>query len=429
MKILFIHQNCPGQYKHLARALADKPENEVVFITKPGKPDVPGVRKVEYSPHRSPAKETHPYIVTMENAVLHGQAVARVAMDLKSEGFVPDIICAHVGWGEALYVKDVWPKTPVLGYFEFFYHAFGADVHFDPSEEITINKICKVRSLNAHHLLSLEAVDYGISPTQWQWQQFPAAYRNKISVIHDGVDTSIIAANPEAQLSLPNGATLHAGDQIVTYVARNLEPYRGFPAFMRAAKLIQQRHPECQVVVVGGDKVSYGAALKNGTSYREQMLQQVDLDLSRIHFLGRVPYATFLQVLQVSAAHIYLTVPFVLSWSMLEAMAAECLIIASKTAPVTEVIKDGQNGLLVDFFSPQEIADCVDKVFADPQRMEVIRKRARRTVTQHYDLGLCLKKQEQLISKIVNSGTSSYGNVVVAPLNQKHSVGRKRRRR
>ena len=211
--------------------------------------------------------------------------------------------------------------------------------------------MCRIRSRNAHHLLSLDAADYGISPTQWQWQQFPSEYRNKISVIHDGVDTSKITPNPGAKLTLPNGQALCAGDEIVTYVARNLEPYRGFPTFMRAAALIQQRRPHCHIVVVGGDEVSYGSAPAEGVTYRQQMQQEVDLDLSRIHFLGKVPYSTFLQVLQVSAAHIYLTVPFVLSWSMLEAMAAECLIIGSKTAPVTEVIKHGDNGLLADFLN------------------------------------------------------------------------------
>ena len=400
MKILFIHQNCPGQYKHLVRVLAENPNNQVVFITKPNKPPLPGVRKVEYLPKRETSHNIHPYIVRLEDGVLHGQGVARVAIELKSEGFIPDIIYAHVGWGEALYVKDIWPKTPLLGYFEFYYHAFGADVYFDPQEPHNIDTICRIRTKNALQLLNLEAADWGISPTRWQWQQFPEPFRNKISVIHDGIDTTTIVPNPTATLSLSDGLTLKAGDEVVTYVARNLEPYRGFPSFMRAAELILQRRPQCHILVIGGDDVSYGAHLKDGT-YREQILQEVNLDQSRIHFLGRVPYNRLLQILQVSAAHIYLTVPFVLSWSMLEAMAAECLIIGSDTPPVAEVIKDRQNGLLVDFFSPQLIADRVDEVLDHPDRMHQIRQQARHTILERYALDICLPKHLQLITTLV----------------------------
>ena len=418
MKILFIHQNCPGQYKNLARVLTRNPNNQVVFITKPNKPQLPGVRKIEYVPKREPSSNIHPYVIPLEDGVLHGQAVARVAMDLKSQGFMPDIICAHVGWGEALYVKDIWPRTPLLGYFEYYYHPFGTDVHFDPQQTPNINTICRVRTKNALQLLNLEAADWGISPTRWQWQLFPELFRNKISIIHDGIDTATVVPNPTATISLGDSLTLKAGDEVVTYVARNLEPHRGFPSFMRAAELILKRRPQCHILVIGGDDVSYGARPKDGT-YREQMLKEVNLDQSRIHFLGRVPYSRFLQVLQVSAAHIYLTVPFVLSWSVLEAMAAECLVIGSNTKPVIEVIEDRQNGLLVDFFSYQMIADRVDEVLDHPDRMRSIRRQARRTIVERYALDICLPKHLQLITTLVkgqkpNQGTTSQ-NVLALP--------------
>lgn len=407
MRVLFIHQNCPGQFKHLAPYLASDARNEVVFITRPGKPDLPNVRKIEYKQKRPVARSTHRYLRLMEEGVLNGQAVASAAIRLRDGGFVPDVIVAHMGWGEALYVKMVWPQAPLLGYFEWYYHAFGSDVDFDLRKPPDIDDICRVETRNGMHLLNLQTADRGLSPTRWQWQQHPAEYRAKISVIHDGVDVDKVRPNPQVTGSLREGLRLRAGDEVVTYVARNLEPYRGFPTFMQAAKLILERRPNTQILVVGGDDVSYGSKRTDGKSYREHYLETLKLDTSRIHFLGRVPYDRYLQILQLSAAHIYLTFPFVLSWSMMEAMAAGCLVIGSRTAPVEEVIKDGRNGLLVDFFSATEVADRVDDVLDHPDRMQRLRDAARQTVIQRYALQNCLQKQVQLIEQMAGSRKSA----------------------
>ncbi|MFZ4534778.1 glycosyltransferase family 4 protein [Propionivibrio sp.] len=413
MKTLFVHQNCPGQFKHLAPRLAALPGNEVVFITRPGKPDLPGVRKLEYTPARKPAASTHRYLRLTEEGVLNGQAVAKVATELRGKGFRPDVIVAHLGWGEALYLKSVWPGVPLVGYFEWYYRAFGSDVDFDRAP--SLDDVCRINTRNSLHLLNLEMADWGLTPTRWQQSQHPAEYQRKLSVIHDGVDTDLVRPNPQVSGRLKDGLNLKAGDEVITYVARNLEPYRGFPQFMRAAALILKRRPQAQILVVGGDGTSYGKALENGQTYRQQMLAELgdDLDLQRIHFLGRVKYDVFLRVLQLSAAHIYLTYPFVLSWSMLEAMAAGCLVIGSRTAPVEEVIKDGKNGLLVDFFSPEEIADGVDHALYNPQKMAVIRRAARQTVLDHYALESCLSQQVQLITAVARGekSLSSFGGV------------------
>ena len=400
MRVLFVHQNCPGQFKHLAPRLAALPGNEVVFITRPGKPDLPGVRKVEYSPSREPAASTHRYLRLTEEGVLSGQAVARVALTVKKQGFTPDVIVAHMGWGEALYLKDVWPRAALLGYFEYYYHALGADADFAREEPMTLDDVCRIRTRNALHLLNLDAADWGITPTRWQWQQHPAELRPKISVVHDGVDVARAVPDPQAFAELRSGLTLRAGDEVITYVARNLEPYRGFPTFMRAAEMILKRRPKAHILVVGGDGVSYGSRPKDGGNWREHMLREVDLDPNRIRFIGRVPYDRFLRVLQVSAAHVYLTVPFVLSWSMLEAMAAGCLVIGSRTPPVEEVIEDGKNGLLVDFFSASDLATRVDEVLDHPDRMRAVREAARDTVRQRYALDVCLPQQQGLVETL-----------------------------
>ena len=334
-----------------------------------------------------------------------GQAVARAALELRRGGFVPDIVCVHPGWGEGLYLKDVFAGRPLLSFFEFYYHARGADVGFDPEYPGVFDDGPRLRTRNALHLINLEACDWGTSPTSWQRQLHPAVFRPKISTIHDGIDTEQARPDPRARLRLENAGGLELGpaDEVVTYVARNLEPYRGFHSFMRTLPLVLARRPRAQVVIVGEDGVSYGVTPRGGKTYRQIMMEEVgsDLDRTRVHFLGRVPYARFLQVLQVSAVHVYLTYPFVLSWSMLEAMAAGCAVVASATAPVEEVIRHTHNGLLVDFFSSSAIADAIDSVLDHPDRMRAMRERARADVVERYDFKrVWLPRQLQLIATL-----------------------------
>jgi glycosyltransferase involved in cell wall biosynthesis len=400
MKLLFIHQNFPGQFKHLARHYGQNGQHDVRFITQRKEIEIPGVTKLLYKPHRTARKETHHYLHGMENAVLHGQAVAKVCEQLRQEGFIPDVVVAHPGWGEALYIKDIFPNTPLLNYFEFYFHSSGGDVGFDPNDQPDLNSKLKIRTRNALHLLNLECCDAGLSPTTWQKIQHPPEFQHKISVIHEGVDTNHIVADKNAQITLGRGGTFTRQDEIITYVSRNLEPYRGFETFMRALEIICRNRPNAHILIVGGDETSYGKRLQDGQTYRQKMLAEVKVDLNRVHFLGRVPYNQFLNILQVSSAHIYLTYPFVLSWSMLEAMSASCLVIGSKTPPVEEVITHNENGLLVDFFSPQQVADAVDKVFEHPDRYQALRDNARKTILEQYALKDCLPKQYQLIESL-----------------------------
>lgn len=402
MRVLFIHQNCPGQYRYLSRFVASKPGNQAVFITQTGKPDVPGVAKFEYQPKRKPSPETHYYIRSFEAGILNGQGVARTALALKNKGFKPDIVCAHPGWGESLYIKDIYPDVPLLNYCEFYYRTTGADVGFDPENPVKLDDQTRVRTRNALHLLSIEGCDQGISPTEWQRAQFPEVYQDKIRVIHDGINAEAACPNADATFALPGGRSLSRNDEVVTYVARNLEPYRGFPTFMRAVAEVCSRRPNCHFLIVGGDDVSYGRRLSGGQTYRQKMLSEVKIDPERVHFLGRVPYARFINVLQVSSAHVYLSYPFVLSWSMLEAMAAGCLVIGSDTAPVTEVIAEGKNGLLADFFAPTAIADRIDEVLNHKNRLEALRVQARKTILERYALGDCLRRQVAMMEDLCN---------------------------
>lgn len=407
MNLLFIHQNFPGQYGHLAALLAAVPGNRVValgeHVNVMRRARLPGVETLTYETPAGAGEATHPYVRAHEAAVRRGQQVARSLMALRSSGFYPAVICAHPGWGEALFVKDVFPRARLLGYFEFFYRALGADVGFDPEYPATLDDQCRVRAKNATMLLSLDAADAGVAPTSWQQRQFPAAFQPKIAVIHEGIDTDIVAPDAGERLTLAGGVVLTRADEVVTFVVRNLEPYRGFHVFMRMLPALLARRPRAQVVIVGGDEVSYGTRLPEGQTYRERLLAESgdSVDRSRIHFTGRVPYRMFLSVLRISSAHVYLTYPFVLSWSMLEAMSAGCLVIGSRTPPVEEVIEDGVNGWLCDFFDLEGWATRIAAALEAGARLDPVRAAARHTIVARYDLKrLCLPQQVALVHSL-----------------------------
>ncbi len=403
MRILVIHQNFPGQFGHLARTWAQRPGWDLRALGRDTAPGLPGFDKLHrYKLARVVQPSQHPYLRQMEAATLHGQATARAMLQLRQSGFTPDVIVAHPGWGETLYAKDVYPNTRLVHLCEWYYSAEGADLGFDPEFPLSFDDRARIRTWNALHTLNLTNCDAAISPTHWQRSRHPDVFQPKISVQHEGINTALLTPDPNARVVTPSGVVLKAGDAampVITYVARNLEPYRGFHIFMRALERIQAAHPHCHVLIVGGDEVSYGTRPKGAANWREHMLSQVKLDPERTHFLGRVPYAQYLNVLQVSAAHVYLSYPFVLSWSLLEAMGCGAPIVASNTAPVREVIRDGENGRLVGFFDDRAVAVAVLEMLGARKGQIPMRKRARADV-QRYGLRAGLAGYDRAIGHV-----------------------------
>jgi glycosyltransferase involved in cell wall biosynthesis len=389
LNFLFIHQNFPGQYQHVARHLANQPGNRVVFVSQDNDNEMSGIAKVVYSTPRSAVGAPHIFVREFDDAIRNGFAVLETCRVLDAQGFHPDIVIGHNGWGEILFIKDLWPDVPVLGYFEFFYKASGSDVGFDSEYPSHWTDAARLRVKNSVNLLGLDVVDWGQTPTRWQWEQYPVDRRDRISVIHEGIDTEKAKPDPDAWLGIARlGLQLTRQDEIITYVSRNLEPYRGFHIFMRTIPEILRRRPNARIILVGGDDVSYGRPAPDGMRYRQLLLQELEgkIDLDRVHFLGRVSHKMFVNVLQISSVHVYLTYPFVLSWSFLEAMSAGCLVLGSSTPSVKEVLRDGENGLLVDFFDQKGIADRIDEVLDHPDRMQSLRDNARQMIIDQYDL-------------------------------------------
>lgn len=406
MRILFVHQNFPGQFKYLAPALTVDPDNQVVAFTmqKNPKPDWKGVRLVPYQAARSTATTTHPWVTDFETKTIRAEAAFRAALALRESGFTPDVIIAHPGWGESLFLKDVWPHAKLGIYCEFYYHAQGADVGFDPEFPAKDpGEVCRLRLKNLNNLLHFEIADAGISPTHWQASTFPEPFRSKITVVHDGIDCNFVAPNPAVGMTLSNNLKLTRKDEIITFVNRNLEPYRGYHIFMRALPEILRRRPKARVLIIGGDDVSYGARAPEGKKWKDIFLTEVKdkLDMSRVHFMGNIPYEHFIPVMQLSTVHVYLTYPFVLSWSLLECMSAGCAILASDTQPLHGVIENDVTGKLVDFFDPSALTENVCALLEQPELRAKLGANARIFAQSNYDVAtVCLPRQLEWVKAL-----------------------------
>jgi glycosyltransferase involved in cell wall biosynthesis len=408
MKIMFVHQNMPGQYRELVQWLADTGEHQIYFLTqRQPPPSFDGVASRIYKPHHKPAENAYGLSKNWEECAGNGLGAARAARRIeKTEGFKPDIVIGHVGWGELTFFKDVWPDVPIIGFFEYFYSDKGGPVGFDPEDPVSEDTAFLLRARNAVPLANIETVDLGLSPTYWQRDRFPKSFHNKLYVCHDGIRTDRLKPNPKVTLKLGRlDHELTRDDEIVTYIARNLERTRGFHVFMRALPKILKERPNARVLVLGGNDTSYGGKSKHPGGLRAEMEAEVgkDIDWSRVHFLGKLPYAEYQKVVQISRCHIYLTMPFVLSWSLLESMSMEATIVASDVAPVREAITHGETGLLCDFFKPDALADQVVDVLANPAKYDHLGSAARKHVVENYDFTTkCLPEHIVQINALVS---------------------------
>ena len=401
MDILFVHNNFPAQFRGVATALAQSPNTRVAAIGSRSASELDKIPVQRYTVESSDVAQVHPFARRFDGECRRAEQILYACTALVKQGFEPKNIVAHCGWGETLPLREVFPRARIITYCEYYYRSQGLDVNFDPEfGNMALDAGVGLQLKNAATLLSLIESDSGIAPTLWQKSIYPPEVQDKITVLHDGIDTDLAAPNPNAVLDLPNGRRLNKGNEVVTFVARNLEPLRGYHVFMRSLPEILRKRPNAHVVIIGDDKVSYGASPPPGKTWKRLFADEVAprLDASRVHFLGPVPYATYLKALQISSAHVYLTYPFVLSWSLLEAMSAGCVVIGSDTGPLQEVIT-AENGIMSPFFDCQGLATKVCNVLADRRAYEPMRAAARQTALDRYSMHRCIPNLIDFISQ------------------------------
>lgn len=427
MKFLLVHQNFPGQFLHIVRNLIEARRHEIVFLTEPNPNHITGVRKVPYRKPPTASGDAHPAVRELDGGVKRADAVFQVASGLKSLGFEPDIIIGHHGWGEMLNLVDIWPGTPMSGYFEFYYNPDRADVGFDP--EFPTNSLDNPRmwAKNAINHIALNLEQHGHSPTRWQWSTYPSWARERIDILWQGVDLDVCRPDPAARrkpLTI-GGVTVKPTDKLVTYVSRDLEPYRGFYLIMRKLPHLLRARKDLKVIMVGSDGVSYGVMPPEGGVWRDRMMKEVghQIDLSRVAFPGRVNYVDYLASMKRSDAHVYLTYPFVASWSLRESQALGCGVVGSDSRPVREFITDGINGVLASFFDPRGLADKVLEVLENKDLNARLRANARDYAVKNLAMADYIAQYRAVIERLVGKEIDPPQTTPRRPAKAKHATG------
>lgn len=401
MDILFVHQNYPAQFGALAKHLA-RAGWKVSFATAQQRArSSDEVEIIPLKPHRDPAEGVHRFALPVERAMINAQAFANAAIRARDAGLRPDVVVAHSGWGSGTFAKAVWPNCAFVAYLEWYYRWPPTDQLPGSKRKMIEDARAQALTRNAPMLIDMAEADMMICPTEFQAAQFPERYRKDLTVLHDGVDTDLHAPNPIAIPPLPKGHSLPADAEILTYATRGMEPHRGFPEFMRAVAQLQKTRPKLHAIIAGQDRVCYGTQLPEGESWKTRMLQELDLDESRLHFTGNLPRQDYLRLLQSAHVHVYLTVPFVLSWSLIEAMSVGCSLAASDVAPVREALIDQHSARLVDHNDIGQLATAINTLLDDRAEATALGAQARSTALQRYDAKRLMQVHQKLLGQLI----------------------------
>ncbi len=410
MHILFVHKNFPAQFGQIATYLARNDGCECTFLSEREVADTPEIRQVRFTPSGGAREETHYCSRTFENQTWRSYA-AYDAMRRRPE-LRPDLIVSHSGFVSSLFLRELYPDVPHISYFEFFYHPHQSEMDFRSDLPLPdSDDYLRARLRNAQLLIDLNHCDAGYAPTDFQRSRLPSEYSTKVQTIFDGIDTDFWAPNPTRPRP-----TMTFGDvkipphhRLLTYVSRGFESMRGFDIFLQVADAVCRQRSDVSVVIVGEDRVAYGGdnRFTNGLTFKEWTIQQHQPNLDRIHFVGRLPPSQLTQLLALSDLHLYLTVPFVLSWSLMNALSCGCTVLASDTAPVREVIREGENGFLCDFFNVQGFTEQALAILEKPEAHRELGESARQRMLREYALPVCLEKMRRLYEEVRTGGPSA----------------------
>jgi glycosyltransferase involved in cell wall biosynthesis len=383
--ILFVHSNFPAQFRDLAQTLVARGVR-CAAIGQGNAPSIPGVPIGRYSLERGTTPEILPYAVRAEADLIRGSGALRIAKVFKERGFDPAVIIGHPGWGETVFLDEVWPDAKQVLFSEFFYRGRGLDIDFDDEFfPTTEDAVLRGKAKNAVMTLALTDADAIVAPTEFQASVLPPVFRPRVRVIHEGVDVDMIRPGPALPLDLPDGRTITPGAPVITYVNNNMEPMRGLHIFARALPRLMAEIPDAQVLVFGSDNPRpYGGQAPEGQTWRGLIFDGLALDPARLHFMGRRPHADLQAAMRLSTAHVYYSYPFVLSWSLCEAMASGCYVIGSDTPPLHDAIENGVNGRLLPFFDVDALAEAMIAACRDPQASAPLRAAARSTAVAKF---------------------------------------------
>lgn len=404
MNVIFLHPGFPGQFQYLAAFFGKNKENQTLFVTTDTtrkEQQIPGVKKIIIA--EKPEKEGQPEQPLKSPPEI---PVANFLNSLKEKDFIPDIIIAASGSGMSFYVKEAFPKTPFLSFFDWYYSPDKLQESFKPDAEPELKVLMNLRNKNMPLLADLVSCDAGICPSKWQKSQFPKEFHDKLNIIHDGIDTNIFKPLPDSNFKT-NDLDLSNVKHLVTYASNLLAPYMGFDQFMLSLPAVLKSKPDAHVVILGSDRVSFGQ--KDGDekkSYKSMILEKVDLDPERVHFIDRLAYEDYIRLLQASAVHIYIDSPLLVSRPLLEALSCGCLVIASDLPPIKEVVKDGTNGIIVDFTSSEKIGQKIIDCLEFPSFMEAVKQKASQTIADNYALEKMVPQQLDMIKKLIKKDTS-----------------------
>ncbi len=401
MKILFSHQNYPAQFGAFGDYLA-RQGWDVTFFTGTDRNVSAGPCKLyRMKPHREPTKGVHRFAKPLEQAMINGQAFANAAIQAREQGLEPDIVVAHSGWGSGTFAKAVWPNCKYVSYVEWYYRWPPEDSVLANSRSTDEDGRAKALARNAPTMLDFAEADLVMCPTHFQASQFPDWLRERVTVMHDGVDTRYYA--PAENVAFPVDDAIPADAEVITYATRGMEPHRGFPEFMQAVALLQKSRPRLHAIIGGTDRVAYGPQLPEGQSWKQIMLEKLELDESRLHWPGLLPKEKWRTLLQSTDVHVYLSVPFVLSWSMIEAMSAACPLVVSDTSPVQEAIRGGDVARVVNHRDIEALAAAIASLLDDRELAGRLGQGARALAERKYASSWIYPARARMLAELVES--------------------------
>lgn len=378
--VLFVHNNFPGQFGDLAQQLMARGV-PCLAIGQHHARGLSGVKIARYNLPRGSTPGIFPLATRAEADLIRARGAFDAAMALKGEGWNPAVVIGHPGWGEMTFLAEVFPEAKKIAFAEYYYHGRGYDVGFDtefqPHDQ---EAILRADAKNGMMAVAYAEADAIVAPTAFQAGSLPPRLREATRVIHEGVDVEAIRPGPAAPFTLDDGRVIAPGVPVITHVNNHMEPMRGLHILARALPRLLREIPDAQVILIGDpNRKPYGAAAPEGMTWRDVCFQGVDYDPARVHFLGRVPHERMLAALRLGVAHVYYTYPFVLSWSLSEAMASGCYVIGSDTPPVRDAVKDGVNGKLLPFFDVDALSEAMIAACRRPEASQPLRAAARVT--------------------------------------------------